>query len=384
MGTANPSAGTIPDLTTNCFPCRPVQGYVDLTTDLVDKVSVAFNNPLLIVFSSLAVLWVVTNAGKLAIGMTDTKKIGHDFIYITISCALLGGQSVGLVSYIFNLSMDIMGGTSEAIFSAIGVNVGSTGYSGLVHLVATGSEAMARVMQVASAIARAGSLYNFANYLYALIIFVPFFILAVAYACQVIVAVFRLMMYAILSSMYAMAYGFDWGRSIASSTARGTLGAIVVMVACTTVLSLVVFGVTRVDIDPTAMSSGELNEFASFSNAEFLVILMLGIAGSALMTEGTSLVNSSMQTMFSNAAAGIMTGGVTAVAALAAKKANPLTLGSRYADMGASAAKNIGGYAAMGSHALSAAQGIGSGIVNGLSRPAAAQDFLNRYRGGAN
>ena len=132
-----------------------------------------------------------------------------------------------------------------------------------------------------------------------------------------------------------------------------------------------------------SISSGDLEEFASISNPRFLAILFLGIIGSALMTEGTSLVNSCMQTMFSNAAAGIMTTGAAAVGMMAMKKTNPLTMGSRYLNAAENTGKNLGGYAAMGSHGLKAAQGIGSGVGAALSRPAAAQDFLNRYRGGA-
>lgn len=315
--------------------------------------------------------------------MVDVKKIGHDFIYITISCFLLGGQSLGLVSYIFNLSMDIMGGASEIAFSVVGVSNNSSGYSGLVHLAATASLAVAKVIQVASALVREGSLYNPQYFLYAFILVAPYFLFVVSYAAQVIVAIFRLVMYAILSTFFAMAYAFDWGRGIAASTGKGLLGAIVVLFACSTALALTVYGVNQIAIDPVSISSGDLEEFASISNPRFLAILFLGIIGSALMTEGTSLVNSCMQTMFSNAAAGIMTAGASAVGMMATKKMNPLTMGSRYADMAQGAAKNIGGYAAMGSHALSAAQGIGSGVGAALSRPAAAQDFLNRYRGGA-
>lgn len=323
------------------------------------------------------------SAGKLVVGMTDLKKIGHDFIYITISCVLLGSQSTGLVLWIFNTSLDIMGGASASLFQAVGVGVESTGYDGMTHLVATCAEAVAKVIQVAAAIASAGSVYNLANYFYAGIIIIPWFVLSVAYAAQVIVAVFRLMVYGACSSLCTMFYAFGWGRGIAGKAGNGLVGSIVVMLGCTCALTLVVYGVTHfIQVDPTKLAEGELNEFASFSNGDFLLILGLGLIGSALMTEGTSVVNSFMGTMFTNAAAGIITAGTTAVAAMAAKKANPLTLGSRYADAVGNIGKNVGGYAAMGSHAVSAAKGIGQGASAMLSRPAAAQEFLNKYRGG--
>ncbi|MBN2752327.1 MAG: hypothetical protein JXQ84_06430 [Rhodospirillaceae bacterium] len=371
------------DLSTNCFTCEPLSQYIDLVNSFVDKLSAALINPILIIFSSLVGLWVVVVALKLVVGMVDVKKIGHDFIYITISCFLLGGQSLGLVSYIFNLSMDIMGGASEIAFSVVSVENKSTGYDGIVHLAATASLAVAKVIQVASVLVREGSLYNPQYFLYAFILVAPFFVFVVSYAFQVIVAIFRLVMYAVLSTFFAMSYAFDWGRGLASSTGKGLLGSIVVLFACSVALALTISGVNEISIDPVSISSGELDEFASISNPRFLAILFLGIIGSALMTEGTSLVNSCMQTMFSNAAAGIMTAGASAVAVMTSKKMNPLTMGSRYADAAQNIGKNIGGYAAMGSHAMSATKGIGSGLASALSRPAAAQDFLNRYNGGA-
>lgn len=236
----------------------------------------------------------------------------------------------------------------------------STGYSGLVALAANGEAAFAKVIQAASAIARAGALYNLANYIYAFLLVLPYFLLVVMYSSQVVVAVFRAMMVAIFAPFLFMAFAFGWGRQMSYSGAKTLLASILVLFACTSALALTIYGVKQIPIDPTTLTGEALNKFASASNPDFLVILFLGWMGSALMTEGTSIANSIAQTALTNTAAGMLTAGAAATAGgmmAAGKKvggfANPFTAGRRFTGAAKGAAEEIGGWKAMGQTAKS-------------------------------
>lgn len=348
------------DLATTCFTCAPLEKYVALTTDFASQLSDALGTPMLILFTSLIGVWAVINGAKLALKQCELGDLGRDLIYIIITGAILGSQQNGLISWVYSTALSVMSGSSDAAFSVAGGSMESTGYSGLVALAANGEAAFATVIQAASAIARAGALYNLANYIYAFLLVLPYFLLVVMYSSQVVVAIFRAMMVAIFAPFLFMAFAFGWGRQMSYSGAKTLLASVLVLFACTSALALTIYGVKQIPIDPTTLTGDALNKFASASNPDFLVILFLGWMGSALMTEGTSIANSIAQTALTNTAAGMLTAGAAATAGgmmAAGKKiggaVNPLTAGRRFTGAVKGAAEEIGGWKAMGQTAKS-------------------------------
>jgi hypothetical protein len=296
---------------------------VDLTQEFVDRLSDALQNPMLILFGSLCGLWIVVSGIKLALHMTDINQIIKDFVFVSITGILLGSLGTSLISDVYTSAISIMGGSSGAVF-ALASSSQSSGYSGLVGLAANGELAVVKVFQSAGAISRAGSAFNIANYVYAFILVLPYFLLIVVYSSQVVVAIFRATMVGVFAPFLFMAFAFGWARGMAQSGAKTLLASVVVLFASTAALSLTIYGVNEViKLDPTALTGKALNEFASISNPAFLVILFLGWMGTALVTEGTSIANSIAQTALTNAAAGIMTAGVSASAIMAGKKGLP-------------------------------------------------------------
>jgi len=315
------------DLVATCWTCAPLEKYVGLTKDFTDRLGDSLQEPMLILFASLGGLWVVVTAIRFALRMTDWPGIIKDFAFITITGVLLGAKSTGLISYIYSTAISLMAGTSASIFALAGDVPASTGYSGMTALAANGEKAIAKVIQAVGAIWTAGSLYEIANYAYGVILGLPYFLLIVAYASQVVVAIFRATMIGVFGPFLFMAFAFNWGRGMAQSGAKTLLASVLVLFASTASLSLTIFGVNSLTLNPAELTGGNLNDFASITNPEFLVILFLGWTGTALLAEGTSIANSIAGTALTNTATGILTAGMSGAAMFGLKK-SPGAIGS--------------------------------------------------------
>ena len=300
-----------PSLDGTCWTCAPLETYVDLTGDFVDRLGDALHDPMLILYSSLSALWIVVSGTKLHFQMTTIHKVIEDLVYISITGLLLGSLAGGLIASVYTSSIDIMGAASSAVFS-LAANERSSGYSGLAALAANGELAVAKVIQAAKVLVDSGSMMEPQYFLYALILALPYVLLVIVYASQVVVAIFRATMVGVFAPYLFMAFAFGWGRAMAQSGAKTLLASILVLFANTAALSLTIFGVNSSILDPADLIGDRIKQFASVSNPDFLVVLFLGWMGTALMTEGTSIANSIAGTLLTNTASGIMTGGVAA------------------------------------------------------------------------
>jgi len=342
MASTTPTA-TGSDMESICWTCKPLKKYIDLTQSFTGDLSNTLYEPMLILFASLAGLWVVISGIKLALRMTDKWKIIQDFVFITITGVVLGSQANALISYVYSSALAVMGGSSAAVFSIAGGGQASTGETGLVALAANGELAVVKVFQAASTIAQAGALYEIQNYIYAVVLVVPYFLLVVIYSGHVVVAIFRATMVGVFAPYLFMAFAFGWGRDMAKSGVKTLLASVLVLFACTAALALTIYGVKGLPLEPTKLVGDKLNDFASISNPDFLVILFLGWAGTALMTEGTAIANSISHTFLTNTAAGIMATGAAASALFGMKKGGQLAnaLGAPGLDMAKAQASTL-------------------------------------------
>lgn len=303
---------------TDFFTVTPLQKYLDLTNTFADKVAEGLHDPIFILFGSLGALWIVISGIKLALQMTDVARVVQEFFYISIASILVGSQGIPLIQWVYSSALSIMAGGADVAFSiAFAGEPQSVPYTGLPRLAAYGEKSAETVIHVAQMLMQRFSLYNALNGFYALILVVPYFLFVVSYVSQVIVAIFRVTMIAIFAPFLSLAFAFNCTRPMFSAGCKTLLGSILVLFAATCALALTIYGVQQVPIGMEETT--DLDEFASFSNAKFVMILFLGWIGTALMTEGTSLANSIAGTMLTNAAAGIMAAGAGATAAAALK-----------------------------------------------------------------
>jgi len=313
---------TVSDIIDTCFTCGPLQEYSDLAQGFADHLSSALTSPMWVMFGSLFALWAVLMGYRLAFKLADIQTFIKDFIYISITTVLLSSHASGLISWVYSACLEVMGGAAKAAFSVAQGQYNSEGYDGIVALAATGEKAVAKIWYVCGALVDAGGVSNLMNYIYALVLIIPYFLLVVSYASQVIIAIFRVMMISVFAPFLFMSFAFDWGRPMASSGVKTMIATITTLFACTSALALTVYGVNSLNLD-TLKDTDAINALASISNPKFLVILFLGWIGTALMTEGTSIANSVTQSMLTNAAAGILTAGVAGSALAAGKTIAP-------------------------------------------------------------
>ena len=150
---------------------------------------------------------------------------------------------------------------------------------------------------------------------------------------QILVAMFRLMMLALLAPFLVAAFGFPWGRPMAFAGLRTALGAVMVLFAATAAVSLALSGINSLEIKEIK-DADLIKDIATLTNAKFVLMIIMGWLGASLMMVGTELANSIVGTLLTNTAAGMMTAGMTGAAMSLAKFANPLTAGSRIAGIG--------------------------------------------------
>jgi type IV secretion system protein TrbL len=321
-----------------------------------------------ILFSSLVVLWIVIIAYRLQLKQVDSSEITKGAIYILITGILFSSRSSGLIGEVYSSSINMMTAAAKVAFEVAGGAPAEGNYTGLAALAATGEESVLKVFKIAAAVATAGRLFNIANWIYAAFLVIPYFLLVVAYASQVVVAIFRAMMVALLAPFLFLALAFNWGRGMFWSGLKTLLGAMLVLFASTAALALIIFAVNKIQVPPEALKNDALNAFASLTNPEFILIMALGWIGTALMTEGVSLANSIAGTALTNTAAGLMTAGAAATGLGAAKAglhgANPLTMGRRFAGGLDAASKELGGWAAMGKGAAGVAGAAAGGVAS--------------------
>jgi type IV secretion system protein TrbL len=319
----------IPDRDPNvCTTCSVIITYANLADSYVLELSKALTPGMQIMFAALVGLWATIQGYKLFGGVTDPRQLYLEFMYVAIASMLLFQVGDGFVNDIYHASLSVMSGASSIAFvlaedvdiKGVTENVGFAEYENLVRLVFTVEHSVLKVFDLASnMILHANDIGDkIVTSIYALILVVPYFLVALVFLSQVVISVFRLMMLAAFSPFLMMAYAFGWGRSMAQSAIRTLISSIAVMFAVTASVAMVVYAVTNIDLKNISdgLNSGKLGVI-SISNPDLVVLILLGWMSSAFMAEATSIANSITGSALSNTGAGIITAGVTGSAAFA-------------------------------------------------------------------
>ena len=325
---------------------------------------------MLILFTSLFGLWFVLMGYRLFFKLADIQEFIKGLVFISVTGLLLSSKAEGLISYVYESALSIMSSSSAVAFDVAGgnsvVDASNSNYAGLTRLAEAAQKAYVKVFQIAYAVASSGSLMNALNWVYALLLIIPYFLLIAAYSSQVVVAVFRAMMVAVFAPFLFVGFAFDWGRSMAKTGINTLLASIMVLFASTAALALAVYGVSNIDVPPDMMRGEGLKNFVSITNPQFLTILALGWIGTGLMAEGVSIANSIAGTALTNTAAGMMTAGAATVGLAGAARAK----------QAATTAAKVGGIGALGA----VLQGTGAqqnALGNAIGNSAAANRVTN-------
>lgn len=297
----------------SCMTCSALQSYVNETKGFASKLSTTLSGPIETLFLALAGLWVVLSGLRLGLHQAQYMDIVKEMVWVLLAALLLAAKGTALISTVYSASLSIMGGASAAIFSIAGGSSAGGSYTGLTALAANGEKAVWTVFQTAGAIMHAGGgfWHSALNIIYAVVLVFPYIILVIMFSTQVFIAIFRGMVIGVFAPFLFMAVAFGPTRDMAKSGAKILLSSILTMFAVTAALSLSIYSVSSITAANPNMSASDLDAFASFTNANFVVIVFLGWAGIALMGEATSIANAISGAGLSNMASAAMGAAMT-------------------------------------------------------------------------
>lgn len=332
-----------------CILSETVDLYVNLSTNFSQDVSTALTVPMQTIFLSMVGLWIVIQGYRVIMAFITPLDIIKDFVFVFIAWTLLNMQGPELVNDIFSSALQVMGSGASVVMDTASSNNKVTGnftpdgLAGMSGLVCYTETAMQNVWGVATSIADQTTLTNPLPLLYAIVLVLPYILVVVVYGAQTLVSIFRVLFLATISPYLMMAFGFGFFRQEAISGVRTLLASFLVLWAATISVAVLVYGVSEVsqDLQDNIMNA---DEGISIFNAKYLLVLVLGWAGTALLTEATGLANSITKSSLTNTAAGVMSAGMIGTGMAVAKAASG-PAGAAASAMGIDPAKAVAKHA---------------------------------------
>lgn len=357
------ATGRTDDIT--CLTCDVVTEYVDLANSFTQNLSTVLLEPMWFIYLSVVGLWIVIHGGKMIMGKGDLIGFAHEFAFIIIAGLLLGGQGPTLVNSIYQMALSTMGSAAGVVLSA-GMEGGITAATipseasslgGMAQLVYVAEQGLMSVLRIAFEIWASISLGNLMAGVYGVLLALPYIILIIVYFSQVVVSIFRVMMFSALSPILMLAVGFGWGRGMAITGVRTVFAAFMVLFGSTLALALCLYGAASLDIQNTE----NVREITSIDNPGLWVAIVLGWMGTAFMAEATGMANSIAGSQLTNQAAAVITAGMTATGLSLVNAAKKYAPGGASAALdtvllGAGAARNPVGAAGAAKDSLVAAK----------------------------
>ncbi|MBB4267637.1 hypothetical protein [Roseospira visakhapatnamensis] len=325
------------DSNPECFSCAIVNQYVDLAGRFTEDLSRDLVGPMWAMFGALAALWVVVQGIRIILATLDLRQFGQELIYMVIAAGLMAGQGPSLVNAVYTASLTTMSGGAASVLTtgAVGRHTVSLEHApettassianleGMTALVWTAENGIYEVFKMAALIAAEGGVMSakgIGAFVYALLLFIPYLLLMIVYAAQVVVSIFRIMMLAALSPILMLMFGFNFGRAMVWTALRTLFAAFMVLYGVTVALAVCLYGVQALGVADAAADEN-IRSLLSLDNPTLWVAMILGWMGTAFMAEATAIANSVAGSHLTNTAAGIITAGVSATGLGALKAA---------------------------------------------------------------
>ena len=117
---------------------------------------------------------------------------------------------------------------------------------------------------------------------------------------------FRLMVIAGLSPFLLLGMGFDWSRGMSIQALKSLLAAWMVLFGASLAVGLCLYGV----FSSRSQHEELRRSHASILDAKTLLVVILGLAGSAFVAEATAVANSIANSHYTNAAPAVIAAGL--------------------------------------------------------------------------
>lgn len=307
-----------------CFACEITDQYVRLANQFTQDLSEVLLGPMWAIFLGIAGLWIVNHGVRMVIGRPDVAGLFHEFIFLVIAAGLLGGQGPELVNLIYEAALSTISGAASVVLSVgsgvsvqIGASIaeaprgvsGISGLEGMSSLVWIAHNGVFQVFRMAQTMLSQATLTNPTPILMAVLTVLPYALLLIVYFAQVVVTIFRVMMFAALSPILMTALGFGWGKDIALNGVRTLFAAFMILFGATIALAICLYGVKELGIAENPESVRAISKVLRLDSPILWVAIALGWLGTAFMAEATGMANSIAGSKLSNQAAAVITAG---------------------------------------------------------------------------
>lgn len=311
-----------------CIFCPAVNKYVTLANSFSQDLSATLSTPIIAIFVALVGVWLSITGIRIILGSLDSRKFALEGAYIIIAAGLLSSQGTQMANTVYSATLSTMAGASAMVLTVgpLGKQVEATKFvksptdtagseinnlDGLGMLVYTAENGVFGLFSMAGSIWDQGGFTNPLPLVAATMMVLPYALLMVAYAAQVLICVFRVLMISLFSPMLVAALGFDFLRAMTWSGLRALLASFMVLFASTAALAVCLYGVAMLEIGKAEATSA-VAPLAEFDSVGLWLVIILGWCGMAFQSEGVGLANSITGAQLTNTAAGILTAGATA------------------------------------------------------------------------
>lgn len=352
-----------------CTMCKVVKSYIELAGEFASILGEVLVGPVTAIFLAVVGLWVVIHGIRAVMGKGNVFNFFDEGLYVILASALLMGQGPDLVRRIYDAALATMGGAASAVLSAgsggLGEHIGIAGHEaaagldGMAGLVQVAEGSLMKVVEMAGEIIAATSTFDWTPALYGIALAAPYFLLLIVYFAQVVVSIFRVMVFATLSPFLMLALDFNFGRDTFINGLRTVVATFMVLYASTVALGICLYGVSSLDIGSSSATDSTLSEMASIANPDFILAVAMGWLGTAFLMEATSMANSITNAQLTNQAAAVITAGATATGMALMRPGNIARAGGMITGAGGAMTSGAFGAASAASYIGAAARDPG-------------------------
>lgn len=344
-----------------CNICAIFEAYQEHAETTLETVVKAIHGPFLGLVTVMIGGWVVWTGIKVLLGRFELGEALRQAIFLVLGFGVYMALASGeLVKTVFTNTVNMMGGLASLTLDAQ-----SVGYSGMDALLKAIEEVISQIWNIATALIGSGGSGFWASVtgigatilgiVFALGLLVPYLVLLVLFLSHTAVALFRVTLVLGMSPFVVGMASFPFGRDLAGSATRTLTAAIVTMVSMAMVFALVKESIGAIGITATGENI-EVGEWLDLASGKYLLALIMGWLGVALISEAASLAGQLTGVLYNGASAGTLSKSALRPAARGAGAVGSFAGGMAARGAGVAGRKALGAAASAG-RALSAKAG---------------------------
>lgn len=288
----------------DCTTCSVFEAFVSNSSSFVDQMVSDVQGPMTALLIAMAGVWIVWLGLQITMGALDAPHTIKQLVFFVLGFGVFMGVDT-ITATVFDTAISVLGGLSASITGFSGE--GTSGISSLLMAVET---EISKVITIVSIFVGEpsgvwGTVAFVMRAIYGIALLIPFGLLLVLFLSQTATCLFRIALICGLSPFVVAMSAFPFGAGLFAQAIRTLIGAITTMLAVTLVFSLVTkcFDILQIGGE----SSLSPDEFASLASGPYLLALLMGWLGCALMSEAISVAGSVAGAMLGSVGAGTLT-----------------------------------------------------------------------------